>query len=691
MSTRSRSSFRGLFLSLAAIACEVDQASDTDGVDVEDTEADETEGDGMTFDDSDELEAPFGPQAAGGDPYPYLLPFRADDLRPHEVYSMSFTHSGSDCHGFGCPIDIFGRRWDTGSSSWQATKHSASGTSVDQHVMFGRPMYAVTEGEVIACWRNYPDAPDFDDNGQNCQCNTTTDAIDCNGASGSGWTTCSSVMRSGGNVIVVDNGDGTATEYAHLEQGTIPSELCPNNPDRVFPVNSQPATNSWFPWEYLTCPVGTAGGVCTRPTVSRGQFLGRVGHSGNSGQPHAHLAVRETQLLSNNNYSQGASRDLVSVGDWVKLASQAGLEAWADLFGSSYLDVYGQNGSLVLWPGHKQEETYSGSYRMADFDGNSEDDLVCHGTVGGGLLVDFAWNNQLAGTNGSFANNWCWGDAQRLHTGDFNGDGRGDLLCIDESNGHVWVDYANGSGQFFGTNASITNTPVCVADTQQLFVGDFDGDGDDDLYCHSYADDGLRMLWEAVQGQSLPFYPWVYPASFGDWCYGWYHRLHIGDFNDDGRDDLMCHDTRSGQIYFDHASLSSPVFSGTDVTRNSWCSTRGQRLFVGQFNGSGADDLLCHDSDTGKIWADVGAFGNNDFTGSANGFCSGYHERLRIGDVSGDGRDDLVCFDQLSGVRSIDFASSTVASMFGGMDWTSLSFTDEENRYWCAGSSLGLH
>ena len=47
---------------------------------------------------------------------------------------------------------------------------------------------------------------------------------------------------------------------------------------------------------------------------------------------------------------------------------------------------------------------------------------------------------------------WCSYDGQGLLIGDFNGDGRDDLLCHDSNNGHKWVALANTDGSFSGTS-----------------------------------------------------------------------------------------------------------------------------------------------------------------------------------------------------------------------------------------------
>jgi hypothetical protein len=52
------------------------------------------------------------------------------------------------------------------------------------------------------------------------------------------------------------------------------------------------------------------------------------------------------------------------------------------------------------------------------------------------------------GTNASSSEDWCGGASQTLRAGDFSGDGRADLLCHDSSSGQRRLRYANDRGNF---------------------------------------------------------------------------------------------------------------------------------------------------------------------------------------------------------------------------------------------------
>ncbi|MCA9709779.1 MAG: VCBS repeat-containing protein, partial [Myxococcales bacterium] len=78
---------------------------------------------------------------------------------------------------------------------------------------------------------------------------------------------------------------------------------------------------------------------------------------------------------------------------------------------------------------------------------------LCHDVVTGAKWIDYASaSGQFMGTNWTTGSAWCGAPTQRLFVGDYDGNGRDDLLCHDVVTGTKWIDYADGSGQFQGTN-----------------------------------------------------------------------------------------------------------------------------------------------------------------------------------------------------------------------------------------------
>ncbi|MDQ7050937.1 MAG: FG-GAP-like repeat-containing protein [Enterobacterales bacterium] len=260
----------------------------------------------------------------------------------------------------------------------------------------------------------------------------------------------------------------------------------------------------------------------------------------------------------------------------------------------------------------------------------------------------------------------------RVYTGDFNGDGSSDLL-LQNANGDTWIDYSYRGGEYRKINWQRSNTPPSndrswcrLSNKSKLFVGDFNGDGKDDLLCHQ--SNGKNWIdfantqgtfqgtdWQRVQTTA---------GSAAAWCQINHNRkLYIGDFNGDGRDDLLCHQS-DGKSWIDFANTRG-LFNGTDWSRTSqrgaidraWCQiNQNRKLYIGDFNGDGFDDLLCQNAKGGS-WIDYSngrqIFSGTDWSrvinirGLDRSWCriSG-NIKLYVGDFNGDSKDDLLCFNK---------------------------------------------
>ncbi len=248
--------------------------------------------------------------------------------------------------------------------------------------------------------------------------------------------------------------------------------------------------------------------------------------------------------------------------------------------------------SLASWCNdHDHQRILTG-----DFDGDGRTDLLCFNSNSGRRIIDLAG---VAGSeNFNHAAGWCVStDTRRLLVGDVNDDGRDDLVCHDHVTGALFVDLASNTGALAGTDWSDVNASLCNdGDRQRLSIGDFDGDGRADLYCHDF-DSGAQRIEYAGVGGTFGGDTWT---RNGGWCNGTETRtILVGDFNGDDKDDLLCFDARSGHRWVDHADVSGRFFGDNWSSSTAWCKNNASRPFVGDVDGDGHDDLVCHDVSTG--------------------------------------------------------------------------------------------
>ncbi len=304
---------------------------------------------------------------------------------------------------------------------------------------------------------------------------------------------------------------------------------------------------------------------------------------------------------------------------------------------------------------------------LGDYNNDGLADLLCHDTSGT-LWIDLAYQGEFNGTNWMRSDaNWCHGASQRLYKGDFNGDGRTDLLCHDIENGHKWIDYSSGS-MFTGTNWA-TNNGWCYLDSQELHIGDFNGDGRDDLLCHD-VDSGYKWIdYANASGQFLGT-NWSRDAN---WCHGEEQMLLVGDFNGDGRTDLFCNGGNA-ERWIDYANPNGQ-FLGTDWSRSGGGCGKYFTPYIGDFGGNGKDDLLCYNPDE-LLWFTYGGTSTYPYAKTNN--CDYPGGELLIGDVDGDNADDIVCGYPASSTTTVYLAAQDFFELHDIMTWC---YADEQTLF----------
>jgi len=233
----------------------------------------------------------------------YDLPFKGQNFGDHEkVHTFDHAQNTSQKHGF----DMGARRYDFDNSRWTSVNttvadYNAAPTN-DKFTIYNKSIYAMRAGKVVGCWRNAPQNPRPKLSGDS---DTTKPWLHSNLKNG--------LMPGGGNMLWIEHDDGTRMLYAHMIPGTISAALCPHD-DVAY---AAPIGNN-SEMKYVAVP------VAQQAVISKGQYLGRVGNSGNSTGPHLHVHLQNSsgvgQLITFNRGMAAVPDDSKPYPSWARFA-----------------------------------------------------------------------------------------------------------------------------------------------------------------------------------------------------------------------------------------------------------------------------------------------------------------------------------------------------------------------------------
>ena len=233
-------------------------------------------------------------------------------------------------------------------------------------------------------------------------------------------------------------------------------------------------------------------------------------------------------------------------------------------------------------------------------------------------------------------------------TGDVDGDGRADLVGFGDAG--VYVARSKGAGfapvEAWTADFTAQNGGWSVTDHPRM-TGDFDGDGKDDLLAFGHYG---ALVARSTGSGFAPAQMWL--ESFG-YLHGWrvQHVRRVGDVNGDGKDDIVGFGQDSVQVALSTGtSFAAPVaWSSEFVPGNGgWSATRNPR-HVADVNGDGLADIVGFAEwgtlvalSTGSSFAPLQPW-LVDFS-PAQGWMSDAEYPRVLADVDGDGLADVVGF-----------------------------------------------
>src|SRR3989449_106838 len=172
-----------------------------------------------------------------------------------------------------------------------------------------------------------------------------------------------------------------------------------------------------------------------------------------------------------------------------------------------------------------------------DFDGDCKSDVLWRNSATG---EDYLWlmNGRTIATGGYLrtVGDPAW---QIVGTGDFDGDGKADILWRNAVTGQNYIYLMN--GLTIASEGSV-NVVDPVSGWQVQGIGDFDGDGRDDVLWRNLAT-GENYIW-LMNGSTIASGGLLRTVADQAW-----QVKGIGDFDGDGKADILWRNTVTGEDY----------------------------------------------------------------------------------------------------------------------------------------------
>ncbi|MGV8137733.1 MAG: FG-GAP-like repeat-containing protein [Mangrovibacterium sp.] len=274
--------------------------------------------------------------------------------------------------------------------------------------------------------------------------------------------------------------------------------------------------------------------------------------------------------------------------------------------------------------------------------------------------LEFDWQEEIPGManfnydQSYYATHYATHNCQ-FYLGDFNGDGRTDAVTVPIKNfpddPATWTGFrlflANEEGNALEYESSAAYT--YNFDLQNILVGDYNGDGKSDIVIQStYSGNNAYysyMLFKAQEDQYGNISLYHTPNEFIKIIAKDHeHEMLTGDFNGDGISDLYLRDDESAYNQF-LLGTSDGLF----VEHSHFASGTGKVKVYGDYNGDGISDFVLFNGPSCFIFnveLTQGSLYTPDFESLSGSWSFAFPSDniYKFGDFNADGKTDLIAF-----------------------------------------------
>lgn len=315
-----------------------------------------------------------------------------------------------------------------------------------------------------------------------------------------------------------------------------------------------------------------------------------------------------------------------------------------------------------------------GAYNMVsqDMDNDGKPDMVIAGLNGG---LSIAKNNSTPGTI-SFSSYNFPSATRTIAVADFDGDGFKDLA----TNSNIIKNTSTGPGVF---GLAIALNDSRGVSSYQIGTGDFNNDGKIDII--GSAGSGIYVAFNISTGPgNFNFTARQLVGNAGTQCTG----IQVADVDGDGKADFLGSQGNSNRAVSLRnttvngsltASFETPEFWASDSNPSDGLGQYPYRAMIADFDKDGKIDFTsCNfrGSANVAIWRNISTVGNIAFAPTINLPSPGSNYRIGVGDVDGDGYPDVVTKSSGTNVFSVYKNTTTNSGNItfnGRLDFTSSS------------------
>ncbi|MGC4820208.1 FG-GAP-like repeat-containing protein [Micromonospora sp. DT63] len=324
-------------------------------------------------------------------------------------------------------------------------------------------------------------------------------------------------------------------------------------------------------WDVATAGANSARlGVWTRVTVSYEKANGRLGLY--LGALNKGVVTHSGNWNAAGPFRMGAHR-----------TSAAGLGGW----------FKGQLSELLTWNTVVSPVQPVPAGPRRDFSGDGYPDVMARYTPNNDI---FLYQGNGAGTfqSGSTTIGAAWSAFDTIFSpGDFNGDGITDVIARHATNKDLYLYRGSGTGRFLSGSTIIGDN--WAAFDQILSPGDFDGDGKTDVIARDATSKDLYLYRGNGNGGFISG-----STLIGDNWAAFDTIFSAGDFDGDGKTDLMARHATNKDIYLYRGNGTGRFHPGSTVIGDNWAAL--DRIFsVGDFNMDGNTDVIARHATTKNL------------------------------------------------------------------------------------------